>query len=336
MRVQHPSKTRAGFTLIELMVVITVIGVLIGQLLPAVNAVRRAATLEIGKSDLLAICNGENSYRHNGHPVYTVSLPALQGYIPDKLLDGVADGWTFVVTFADASTFKATAGYLSPNVYSFPPLHVDQTCQEPALALAVTSPPASAQDQIFVSGATLIASIMNTDPTTIPQVRSFVNNPANVSQDVVAPILAKSNGGITIPGILAWAQNQPAFVSGFVQSVKQQFGWGANEEDLSRIPPVDPSQLQWDQTLNVFSYDGLRHLTDLVVSQGGHDRSLTAKLEAAEEAEARGQCEAANGALHAFRNELRAISGKFISPDNANTLITISRAFGTSAEDDGR
>src|SRR5262249_18327763 len=155
-----------------------------------------------------------------------------------------------------------------------------------------------------------------------------VNSPAMLSQvfSVLAPPATGGPSGITIPGILAWGQQQPAPVANFIQFIAQQLAWGASGEDLTQIPPVNLSDLQWDQTRNLFSFDGMRRLTNLMVRQP-HAFSLTVKLEAAEAAEKLGFGQAKNELLGAYRHELSALSGKFIAAGDANTLSTLSLAF---------
>src|SRR5581483_7053789 len=207
----------------------------------------------------------------------------------------------------------------------------DQSCVITELGSTGTTVVDTTLNHIFIGGATLTASLLNSDPGAIRRARSFVNTAATLTQEVLPALVRHSdnnNGNsITIPDILAWGEKQPDPVSGFVRSTAQQLGWGANGEDLSRIPSMDVTHVQLDQSLNVFSYDGLRHLTALLVGNNGNARSLLAKLDAAEQAEGRNNPRARNGSLNAFRNELSAQSGKLLSRQDAVTWRTLSQAF---------
>ena len=57
-----PTKRRHGFTLIEMLVVITIIVVLVGLAFPAFQGVQNSARKTQAKNDLLAIVNGVNAY----------------------------------------------------------------------------------------------------------------------------------------------------------------------------------------------------------------------------------------------------------------------------------
>jgi hypothetical protein len=68
----------------------------------------------------------------------------------------------------------------------------------------------------------------------------------------------------------------------------------------------------------------MRRLTLEFVAHHGIANSLVAKLNAAEEAEARGDMSAKEGALRAYANQLRAQSGKALTAAQATFLINLA------------
>ena len=74
------------------------------------------------------------------------------------------------------------------------------------------------------------------------------------------------------------------------------------------------------------SYTSLGALTRQYVTNAGIAESLVAKLEAAAAAAERGNDNAKNGQLGAYRNELEAQAGKSITAERARTLIRLASA----------
>jgi prepilin-type N-terminal cleavage/methylation domain-containing protein len=67
----HPSRTRSGFTLIELLTVIAIIAILMGLLLPAMNAAKNAAKKAQARSDLTQFVTAVKSF-YTDYGIYPI------------------------------------------------------------------------------------------------------------------------------------------------------------------------------------------------------------------------------------------------------------------------
>jgi prepilin-type N-terminal cleavage/methylation domain-containing protein len=73
----HPSRTRSGFTLIELLTVIAIIAILMGLLLPALNAAKNAARKSQAKNDETQLVNAVKAFETD-YGYYPID-PGLSG-----------------------------------------------------------------------------------------------------------------------------------------------------------------------------------------------------------------------------------------------------------------
>ena len=74
----------------------------------------------------------------------------------------------------------------------------------------------------------------------------------------------------------------------------------------------------------LFSYEALRDLSQYYASKPGIANALAAKLNAAEDAEQRHNASARAGQLNAFRNDVKAQSGKALTAQQAHVLSVMS------------
>lgn len=111
-------KRQAGFSLVELLVVLGVVGILVGVAIPNLLASRRAANEASAQSSLRAVHTSQAIFQATtGGGALSVDLAALnaQALIDPVLSNGTKSGYTFAVVEASGSGSAAVFG-----CYAFP------------------------------------------------------------------------------------------------------------------------------------------------------------------------------------------------------------------------
>ncbi|HEY6119063.1 MAG TPA: hypothetical protein VIV66_03840, partial [Pyrinomonadaceae bacterium] len=123
--------------------------------------------------------------------------------------------------------------------------------------------------------------------------------------------------------------NQPDPVGSFLAFVNDEMKLDLVSPDLKATIGVQLSDLHGDPAAQFFSYGGLCTLTRAYVNgnddAGGVANGLCAKLEAAEDAETRGDDQAKQHLLDAYTNQLSAQAGKKLTRVNATTLNRLAQ-----------
>jgi general secretion pathway protein G len=100
---------RSGFSLVEVMVVLTVIGILIALSVPRYERAWEQAHADIAAANLRAIWSAERVYWLEYHG-YTSDLAGLQALgLLDSAVVLASTGYVYAVSSADSGTFTATA-----------------------------------------------------------------------------------------------------------------------------------------------------------------------------------------------------------------------------------
>jgi prepilin-type N-terminal cleavage/methylation domain-containing protein len=114
---KHRAQRSRGFTLLELMLVVTVIGIVAAMALPGFANARKHANEASAISSLRTFSSAETQYRTRFGLYAAVPELASGGFVDDSFSDGERSGYRFISSAGPSDvTWAITAQPVSPGV----------------------------------------------------------------------------------------------------------------------------------------------------------------------------------------------------------------------------
>ncbi len=347
------SHTDAGFTLIELLVVLSIIGVLLGVGLKSVQNVRLSTARAQATNNLRQLGTAvQNFYTDNTrlpqswsefvdwcaqnsdhcNPSFIQLGPAGQLY-----------GWQYAIVRLQPNPTASSETPPPSFQLEAEPIYPGITGSESLVMTPdgnITSSPTPGADegqrQMFNRlrdrGAGVISDLLSTNSDASSIVRGYISAPDRLAS-IFTMLDTNGDGTVNVSELQGFLRpnvtNPEDEVSSFFAFVNDEMKLDLISPDLKQSIGVHLSDLHGDPAAQFFSYDGLCTLTRAYVNHGDQDggvaNGLCAKLEAAEDAEARGDDQAKQNLLDAYTNQLSAQAGKSLTRANATTLNRLAQ-----------
>lgn len=334
----HPVRRRAprgsrGLTLAELLPIIAIIATLIGSLLPAVQRVREAAARAECVNTLRSVQITIEQFRERfGRLPATLQELVDAGLLPEDFADGEV-GRFLVELIITGEAGGGDHSFVLVGTPVEPGISGDCTCvltedNELRTCVPLKDAPGS-REKMFADlraeAAGITAVLLNLDPTGAAhgQVRDFVSDDATIRLAFDLLDLNR-NGVVTLAEIMeADLSYLPRGddLNSLLAFIRERMMLGLFDENLEQIG-VELGDLTDDPAGPLFTFEGIRELTRHFVVDPEAATSLLVKLNAAEAAHNE---KTKQQILRAYVNQLRALSGKAIAPEDARTLAILVR-----------